>query len=169
MSISLHQASIPLFVRGLKNLASLLEKGAAHAAETGIEPSELIEARLAPDMLALAAQVQRTSDTAKLSGERLSGIEAPKMPDDETTFPQLQERIAKTIAYLESLPAADVDAGEGRNITLNFGPIKPSFSGADYLFSFALPNFYFHVVTAHDILRHKGVPIGKRDYLGAVA
>ncbi|MES2723343.1 MAG: DUF1993 domain-containing protein [Pseudomonadota bacterium] len=169
MSISLHQASIPLFVRGLKNLASLLEKGAAHAAETGIEPSELIEARLAPDMLALAAQVQRTSDTAKLSGERLSGIEAPKMPDDETTFPQLQERIAKTIAYLESLPAADVDAGEERTITLNFGPIKPSFSGADYLFSFALPNFYFHVVTAHDILRHKGVPIGKRDYLGAVA
>ena len=95
MSISLHQASIPLFVRGLKNLAKLLEKGAAHAAETGIDPSELIEARLAPDMLALAAQVQRTSDTAKLSGERLSGIEAPKMADEETTFPQLQDRIGE--------------------------------------------------------------------------
>ena len=169
MSISLHQASIPLFVRGLKNLSNLLEKGAAYAAEKGIEPSELIEARLAPDMLALAAQVQRVSDTAKLSGERLSGIESPKMADEETTFPQLQERIAKTIAYLESLPVADVDAGEGRTITMNFGPIKPEFSGADYLFNFALPNFFFHVVTAHDILRHKGVEVGKRDYLGAIA
>ncbi|CAN5668213.1 DUF1993 domain-containing protein [soil metagenome] len=169
MSISLHQASIPLFLRGLKNLSKLLEKGAAFAAEKGIDPSELIEARLAPDMLALAAQVQRVSDTAKLSGERLSGIESPKMADDETTFPQLQERIAKTIAYLESLPVADVDAGESRTIVMNFGTAKPEFSGPDYLFGFALPNFYFHVVTAHDILRHKGVEIGKRDYLGAVA
>lgn len=169
MSISLHQASIPLFVRGLKNLASLLEKGAAYAAERGIEPSELIEARLAPDMLALAAQVQRTSDTAKLSGERLSGVASPKMTDDETTFPQLQARITNTIAYLEGLSVADVDAGEGRTIVMNFGSAKPEFSGPDYLFKFALPNFYFHVVTAHDILRHMGVEVGKRDYLGAVA
>ena len=169
MPISMHQATVPVFVRGLKVLSQLLEKGAAHAAETGIDPSELIEARLAPDMLALAAQVQRASDTSKLSGERLSGVASPKMEDTETTFPQLQERVAKTIAYLESLSPADVDAGEARTITLNFGPLKPSFSGPDYLLGFALPNFYFHVVTAHDILRHKGVPVGKRDYLGAIS
>ncbi|MBP7651033.1 MAG: DUF1993 domain-containing protein [Phenylobacterium sp.] len=169
MSISMHQASAGAFVRGLKVLSHLLEKGAAHAAETGIDPSELIEARLAPDMLALAAQVQRVSDTAKLSGERLSGVAAPKMEDNETTFPQLQARIAKTIAYLEGLPKAEVDAGEDRTIVMNFGTAKPEFSGPDYLFGFALPNFYFHLVTAHDILRHKGVAVGKRDYLGPIA
>jgi hypothetical protein len=169
MSISMHQASVGAFVRGLKVLSHLLEKGAAHAAETRIDPSELIEARLAPDMLALAAQVQRVSDTAKLSGERLSGVAAPKMEDTETTFPQLQARIAKTIAYLEGLPKAEVDAGEDRTIVMNFGTAKPEFSGPDYLFGFALPNFYFHLVTAHDILRHKGVAVGKRDYLGPIA
>lgn len=169
MSISMHQASVGAFVRGLKVLSHLLEKGAAHALEKGIAPSELIEARLAPDMLPLSAQVQRVSDTSKLSGERLSGVASPKMEDTETTFPQLQERVAKTIAYLESLPQAEVDAGEDRTIVMNFGTAKPEFSGPDYLFGFALPNFYFHLVTAHDILRHKGVAVGKRDYLGPIA
>ena len=140
MSISMHQASAGAFLRGLKVLSHLLEKGAAHAAETGIDPSELIEARLAPDMLALAAQVQRVSDTAKLSGERLSGVAAPKMEDNETTFPQLQARIAKTIAYLEGLRKAEVDAGADRTIVMNFGTAKPEFSGPGYLLGGAVPN-----------------------------
>jgi uncharacterized protein len=167
MTLSMYQASIPVFIRGLGVLSALLDKAAIHAEETSMDPGVLVDARLAPDMLPLSGQIQRASDTSKLSAERLSGVASPRFEDNETTFPALQERIAKTIGYLKSIDAALLDGSESRSITLNFGELKPSFTGDRYLLAFALPNFFFHVATAHDILRHNGVKIGKRDYLGS--
>jgi len=166
MPLSMYQVSVPVFVRGLTALSGLLRKGEAHAAEAGLDPAELIGARLAPDMLPLSAQVQRASDTSKMSGARLSGVAAPPFADTEASFPELQDRITRTIAYLESLPEAAFEGSEGRTIELAFGTYKPRFTGESYLLTFALPNFFFHVTTAHDLLRHKGVAIGKSDYLG---
>ena len=168
MSLSMHQVSIPVFIRGLRALSGLLERGAAHAAEAGVAPETLIQARLAPDMLDLAGQVQRASDTSKLSGQRLSGVASPAMPDTETTFPELIKRVADTVAYLQTLDEAALEGSEAKTVELNFGPDKKvSFTGEAYLLTFALPNFFFHVATAHDILRSQGVKIGKLDYLGA--
>lgn len=166
MSVSMYRISVPVFVRGLKALSGVLKKGEEHAKEQGLPPSELIEARLAPDMFALAAQIQRASDTAKFCVKRVLDVEAPTFNDEEASFEELQQRIAATIAYLESVPETKFEGSERRTVTLNFGEFKPSFSGADYVFDFALPNFYFHVATAYDILRHMGVPVGKRDFLG---
>jgi hypothetical protein len=162
----MYQASVPLFIRGLTVLASLLEKGAAHAAAAGIDPAELINARLAPDMYPLSGQVQRASDASKFAVQRLSQVESPKFPDEEATFEQLQRRIADTIAYLQSVSADKLDDAGTRKVTLSFGEFKPEFQGDAYLLTFALPNFYFHVTTAYGILRHAGVPIGKMDFLG---
>jgi hypothetical protein len=168
MSLSMHQVSIPVFVRGLQVLSGLLQKGAAHAAEAGVAPETLIQAKLAPDMLDLAGQVQRASDTSKLSGQRLSGVASPAMPDTETTFPELIKRVADTVAYLETLDEAALEGSEAKTVELNVGPDKKvSLTGEAYLLTFALPNFFFHVATAHDILRSQGVKIGKLDYLGA--
>ena len=166
MSLSLYQASVPGFIRGLSVLAALLEKGAAHAAANGIDPATLVNARLAPDMYPLSGQVQRASDASKFAVQRLSLVESPKFPDEETTFEQLQKRVADTIAYLRAVPASALDGAEARSITLSFGEFKPQFQGDAYLLTFALPNFYFHVTTAYDILCHVGVPIGKLDFLG---
>lgn len=165
MSLTMSQLTVPVFVRGLKILSTLLAKGEEHAAQHGIVPEVLLGARLADDMLPLSAQVQRASDTSKFAVQRIGGGSAPSFADDEATFQQLQERIANTIAYLESADAAQLDAGAERELTLGWieGTV---FTGESYLLTFALPNFYFHVATAHDILRHKGVNIGKRDYLG---
>jgi uncharacterized protein len=167
MSLTMYRASIPVFIRGLEVCADLLKKGQAYADEKGIAHTEMIGARLAPDMLPLVAQIQRASDTAKLSASRLSGTDAPRFDDNEDSFDALQERIAKTVAYLKSIERTALNDADERTITLKFGEFAPSFSGVDYLLGFGLPNFYFHVVTTHDILRHLGVPIGKRDYLGA--
>jgi hypothetical protein len=168
MSLTMYQASIPVFVRGLSALRGLLQKGAAHAAAAGIDPNALVAAQLAPDMLTLAGQVQRASDTSKLSGQRLSGVAAPAMPDTETTLDQLIQRVSDTIAYLETIEPKTLDGSEDRTVELNFGPDnKHVFGGADYLFGFALPNFYFHVAIAHGILRSQGVPVGKMDFIGA--
>ena len=168
MSLSMHQVSIPVFVRGLQALSGLLQKGAAHAAETGVAEEALINAQLAPDMLTLAGQVQRASDTSKLSGQRLSGVAAPSMPDTETTLDQLVQRVNDTIAYLETIEPKALDGAEDRTVELNFGPDnRHVFRGDDYLFGFALPNFYFHVAIAHGILRSQGVPVGKVDFIGA--
>ncbi|MFZ6647901.1 DUF1993 domain-containing protein [Undibacterium sp. TJN25] len=166
MSLTMYRVSVPVFVRGLRVLSSLLEKASAHAQEHGIPSEVLINARLAPTMLPLAAQVQRASDSSKLAIERLSGIPAPHFADKETTFVELEERIALTINYLESVDESQLNASEDTTVVLSFGEFKPSFKGSDYLLSFAIPNFFFHVTTAHDILRHNGVAIGKRDYLG---
>jgi hypothetical protein len=169
MSLSMHQVSVPVFVRGLNVLADLLHKAEAHVEQHGSVPDAMISARLADDMLPLSAQVQRASDTSKMSVERLSGVVAPKFEDNETSFDQLQERIANTIAYLNSVDADALAGSEVRTIKLNFGSFQPEFKGDDYLLTFALPNFFFHIVTAHDILRNQGVPVRKRDYLGPFA
>lgn len=166
MSLSLYQASVPVFVRGLNVLAALLEKAESHAREAGIDPAELVNARLAPDMYPLSGQIQRASDASKFAAQRLSRIEAPKFPDDETTLAQLRQRVADTIAYLQGLAPQAFDGAENRKVTLSFGDFKPEFQGDAYLLSFALPNFYFHVATAYGILRNQGVKIGKLDFLG---
>jgi hypothetical protein len=165
----MHQVAIPAFIRGLNVLASLLEKATAQAQETGVALDTLISARLAPDMHPLPAQIQRASDSAKLAAERLTGVKSPRFEDNESTFPELQKRIADTIAYLETVKPEQFEGSETRTVTLNFGKVSPTFQGDDYLLSFALPNFYFHVTAAYAILRNNGINIGKLDYLGPIA
>ena len=167
MAISMYQASVPAFLHMLKALSAVLDKGAAHAGATGIDPAELIKARLAPDMLPLSSQVQIASDNAKGATGRLSGREIPKFEDFESTFDELKARIAKTVDFISSVGAGEIDGSEEKEIVLTIGGNPMTFTGQSYLINFALPNFYFHVTTAYDILRHKGVPIGKRDYMGA--
>jgi hypothetical protein len=162
MSISMYQASIPVFIRALNNLSAILKKGEAHEGS-----ASHIDARLAPDMLTLAGQVQRASDAVKSGAARLGGIDNPSFPDTEKTFAELQARIKKTIDFLQSVSPAQIDGSEQRTIQLKAGQRELKFTGVDYLLGFVLPNLYFHVTTAYDILRHKGVPIGKMDYLGA--
>lgn len=169
MPLSMYQVSIPVFVRGLGVLTTLLDKAAAHAREQGIDPATLVEARLAPDMMTLAAQIQRASDTSKLAAERLTGRASPRFEDTERTLLELQQRIAATVAYLTTIDDVAMADSEQRSVTLNFGSFKPTFTGQQYLLTFALPNFFFHVTTAYDILRHQGLAIGKRDYLGPYA
>lgn len=167
MTISMYQASVPVFQRTLKALDAILDKGAAYAAERKIDPSVLVSARLFPDMFALARQVQIATDHAKGAGARLAGLPAPSYADTEASFPELKARIGKTLEFLATLSPGQIDGSEGRDISLKAGPRELSFKGQDYLLFFALPNFYFHVTTAFAILRHNGVPIGKLDFLGA--
>jgi hypothetical protein len=162
----MYQASVPAFQHALKALSGLLDKGAAFAKEKNIDPAELINARLAPDMFPLSRQVQIASDNAKGATARLAGREIPKYEDTETTFDELKARIAKTIAFLEGIKASEIDGSEERKVTLRAGGQDRAFTGQNYLTFYALPNFYFHVTTAYDILRHKGVPLGKPDYIG---
>ncbi len=166
MPLSMHQLSIPVFTRALGILSTLLDKGAAFAAEKGTDPSALIGARLAPDMMPLSGQIQRASDTSKLAIARLAGIDAPPFADDEKTIGELQTRLAKTIAFFETVDAAKLDGTEDKVIHLNVGKFSRAFRGDAYLLTFVIPNFFFHVTTAYDILRHNGVNIGKVDYLG---
>ena len=168
MSISMYQASLPVLVRGMTNLQVILGKAEAHAAEKQIDPSVLINARLAPDMLPLLRQVYIVSDTAKGCAARLAGIEAPKYEDVEQTFDELQARLQKTIDYLKEFKPEQIDGSEERAITLKMRSGAIEFTGLSYLLGFVLPNFYFHVTTAYDILRHNGVELGKLDYLGGI-
>ena len=161
MPLSMSQASIPLFVRALRNLSEILKKGEAHA-----DAGSFVEARLAPDMLTLAGQIQRASDAAKGCAARLSATPAPSFQDVEKTFPELQERIQKTIDFLKSVPSSAIDGSENREIKFKAGPNEYNFTGTQYLQGFAIPNFFFHVTTAYAILRHKGVSLGKMDFLG---
>lgn len=163
---SMHRATVPVLIRGLRILSTLLEKGEAHAKETG---ADLTGARLAPDMLTLIGQIQRISDTSKGAIGRLTDIVPPPMADDEVTFADLQARIAKTIAFLESVDPAAFDGADTREVTLKAGPFEAKMSGEDCLLGFVLPNFYFHLTTAYGILRNQGVAIGKLDYLGPFA
>lgn len=166
MALSMYDVSIPALVRGLNNLSAVLDKSDAHARAQGIDPAELVRARLRDDMYALDAQVQRASDTAKGCGARLAGIEVPSFVDTETTFAELRARIGKTIDFLKTIQPAQLDGSESRTIELPLRDGVMTFDGKSYLVGFALPNFYFHTTTAYDILRHKGVPLGKMDYLG---
>jgi hypothetical protein len=167
MSLSMYQASVPVFQRTLKALDAILDKAVAYAAERKIDPAVLIAARLAPDMLPLASQVQLSSDHAKGCPARLAGVPVPSFEDTEKTFPELKARIQKTLDFIGSLKAEQIDGSEGRDITLKTRTRELNFKGQDYLLFFAYPNFYFHVATAYDILRHNGVPVGKLDFLGA--
>ena len=166
MGFGMYQASVPVFVRGLRNLAAYLEKGRADAEARKIELSVLVEGRMAPDMHPLRRQIQIASDTAKNAAARLAGMELPAFPDTEMDFEALQARIEKTVAFLESVDAGKLDGSEEREIVLKFPQREMRFSGADYLTVFALPNFYFHVTMAYAILRHNGVKIGKSDFMG---
>ena len=167
MSLSMHQISIPVFARALNNLAAILNKAATHVEARKIDPSVLINYRLAPDMLPLSRQVQIASDTAKGCAARLAGVDVPSFADTETTFPELQERIDKTLAFLNTLTAEQIDGSESRTVTIQLRGKDVQFVGLAYLTSFVLPNLYFHVTTAYAILRHNGVELGKADYLGA--
>jgi hypothetical protein len=166
MSISMYAASAPLFLRMLGNLDQLLEKAEANAKERGFDPNVLVTQRLAPDMRPLSAQIQLASDSAKGAMARLSGGAAPSMPDTEATIADLRTRIANTIDYVKSVPASAIDGSEEREVVLKFPTGEMKFTGLAYLTGFVIPNFLFHVTTAYAILRHNGVEIGKKDYLG---
>ncbi len=166
MSISMYQASVPAFLQMLNALSAILDKAEAYAAERRIDPAVLLGYRLAPDMFPLVRQVQIATDHVKGCCARLAGVDVPKYADDETTFAELKARIAKAVAFAEGFKASDLDGSEERDITINAGTRELRFKGQQYLMHFVLPNFYFHVTTAYDILRHCGLAIGKRDFLG---
>ncbi|RZA31604.1 MAG: DUF1993 domain-containing protein [Lysobacteraceae bacterium] len=167
MSLSMYTASVPVFQKMLRALAGVLEKAEAHAQQHKIEPGALLQARLFPDMFPLVGQVLIATDFAKGASARLAGVEVPRYDDHEQSFAELQQRITKTLGFIESLPREAVDAGGERAITHGAGERARHFErGDDYLTGFVLPNFFFHVTTAYAILRHNGVPIGKRDFLG---
>jgi uncharacterized protein len=166
MTISMYQASVPSLILALDNLAAILEKGAAHAEDRKVDPVVLINSRLYPDMFPLGRQVQIASDIARRGAARLAGLEAPKLEDNETTFPELIARLRNTMAYLETLAPEQIDGSEEKSITLPIGKETMTFEGLPYLLNFVLPNVYFHVTTAYNILRHCGVELGKKDYLG---
>jgi hypothetical protein len=166
MTISMYTASVPVFKQFLNNLSAVLDKTQAHTAAKKIEPSALLQARLFPDMFPLRRQVLIAADFAKGACARLAGIEVPKFKDNEQSFEELKARIAKTIAFIDTINAAEIDGSEERDITMQVGPDTKRFKGQAYLLYTALPNFYFHVTTAYAILRHNGVELGKRDYVG---
>jgi uncharacterized protein len=168
MPFTIYDASIPPMTRSLENLAKIMDKAVAQAKAEDKPLSSLLEARLAPDMHPFPFQIQSASDAAKGCAARLAGIDAPSMPDTETTFPELQQRVARTIAFLKSVSASKVAGAEDREIVMKFPQGEMKFTGRDYLTGFALPNFLFHVTTAYDLLRHKGITIGKMDFLGGV-
>jgi len=166
MALSMYQACTPVFTRALVNLSAIFDKAEAHAAAKKIDQAVFMAARLAPDMLALPRQVQIASDTARRTVARLSGQEAPPLDDKEASFADLKARIAKTIDYMKTVPASQIDGSEERSIAMKVGGNDIKFTGRDYLLGFAMPNFFFHVTTAYNILRHNGVEIGKMDFLG---
>jgi hypothetical protein len=168
MSISMHSASAPVFVKMLGNLLGWLDKAEAHAAARKFDAANYLGLRLAPDMLPLTRQVQIASDSAKGAMARLAGADAPKWEDNEATLPEVRARIRKTIDYVQGFSAAQIDGSEGREITIPRRSGEPlKFSGETFLKHYALPNFFFHVTTAYALLRHAGVDVGKSDYLGA--
>lgn len=166
--MSMSNASIPVFEVGLNALSALLDKAEAYAKAKSIDPTVLLNARLFPDMFAFTRQVQSACDQAKNGAARLAGIDPPSYEDHEKTIAELKARIAKTVAFVKTLDKKKIDDSADREITLPLGPNKGYMKGADYLNHFAVPNFYFHVTTAYNILRHCGVEIGKRDFLGAL-
>jgi hypothetical protein len=168
MALDMHSASVPIFVRMLGNLVTWLDKAEAHATTKKFEPSVYLTARLAPDMLPLPTQIQIACDAAKFCVARLAGSEGPAFADDEKTLADLRQRVARTIDYLKSVPAAQIVGSDAKEISVprRTGPVL--MSGEAYLKHFALPNFFFHVTTTYALLRHNGVELGKMDFLGAL-
>ena len=168
MPFSMSQASLPVFEIGLNALSGVLDKAAAFTTAKKVDPAVLLGWRLAPDMFALARQVQVACDQAKNGAARLAGAEPPKFEDTETSLDQLKARIARTVTYIKTLDAKAIDASADREITFPLGPTKGQMKGGDFLNHFVLPNFYFHLTAAYAIVRHCGVELGKRDFLGAI-
>lgn len=168
MSLSMHEISLPVFRRMLKSLSTILDKAEAFAAAKKIEPDVLLSARLAPDMFPLKRQVQLASDFAKGAAARLSGQEIPKWEDTEASLAELKARLTRTVDYLATFTPAQIDGSESRDISLTIAKQPVTLKGQAFLLNYAFPHFFFHVTTAYDILRHNGVEIGKRDYLGSI-
>lgn len=168
MATELYDLTVPVFIRGLNALSGLLDKGAAFAAEKGIDPATLTGAQLIADMKPLTAQVQFACDTAKGTMTRLGELEPVAMADTEQTFAELQARIAKTIALLEAVPRERIDGREDADVVLKVPGADIPFTGRSHVLTFSLPNFYFHLTMAYALLRQTGVPIGKMDFLGGV-
>ena len=168
MTSPIYTASIPVFTQMLGGLSQVLAKAEAHATARNIDPNALLQARLFPDMFALLKQVQVATDFAKSVSARLAGVEVPKLEDNEKSFADLQARIATVLAFIGGLDPAQFDGAATREIVTQAGtPKEKRFSGESYLFNYGLPHFFFHTTTAYAILRHNGLPIGKRDYMGA--
>ena len=168
MSITMHSASVPIFVRMLSNVNVWLDKAETHASAKKFDSSVYLSARLAPDMLTFTKQIQIACDAAKFAVARLSGSEAPKMEDNETTLAELRERVRRTIDYVASVPAAQIEGSEDKDIVVPRRDGSITLKGEFYLKHFVLPNFFFHVTTTYALLRHNGVELGKMDYLGAL-
>ena len=168
MPLSMYQASVPTFVQILTALSGVLDKAQTYATAKKCDATVLLAARLAPNMFPLSQQVQIASDFAKGASARLAGADVPSWPDREKTFPELQERIKKTTDFVQSFKAAQIDGSEERDVKLSIGGQPVTLKGQPYLIHFVLPNFYFHATTAYAILRHNGVELGKRDFVGAV-
>ncbi|MEW5771144.1 MAG: DUF1993 domain-containing protein [Pseudomonadota bacterium] len=166
MTISMYQASVPVFIRMLDNLAAILEKAAAHCEARKIDPLALTQYRLYPDMFNFARQVQVACDHARNGAARIAGSEAPRLENTAQTFPELIGRVRETVEYLQTFKPEQIDGAEEREVVVKRGETVNTYTGLDYLLNRALPNFYFHVTTAYDILRHNGVELGKRDYIG---
>jgi hypothetical protein len=168
MQISMYAASAPRFVHVLKNLSAILDKAQAHAEARKIDPAALTTFRLFPDMFSLTRQVQTVCDISKGAVARLAGVVVPKHEDTEQTFPELKARIAKTIDFINTIKPAQIDGTEDKSITLKLGKQEYTFKGMQYLLNFAYPNFYFHATTVYNILRHNGVELGKKDFVGEI-
>jgi uncharacterized protein len=168
MSISMYQAAVEPFVQTLSAMSASLAKAQAHAAAKKFDAAVLLSLRLAPDMFPLSRQVQIACDFAKSTTARLAGVEVPNWKDDEKTIPELRERIDKTLAYVRSFKPGQLDGSEQREIEISLAGKPVSFKGQPYLIHFVLPNFYFHATVAYAILRHNGVELGKRDFIGSV-
>jgi hypothetical protein len=166
MALTMHSASVPIFVRMLGNLVTWLDKAEAHATAKKFEPAVFLAARLTPDMLPLPEQIQIACDAAKFCVARLAGVEAPAFADDEKTLGELRQRVMKTIDYVQSVPAEKVNGSDLREISVPRRAGALTMTGETYLKHFALPNFFFHVTTTYALLRHNGVELGKTDYLG---
>ena len=168
MPLSMYDASVPFFIRTLNNLSKILDKAIDYADAKKIDQAVMVGLRLAPDMFPLSRQVQIACDMVKGGAARLAGVEVPSYADTETTLPDLKARIAKTIAFMESLKPAQIEGSETRTVTLKVGGKDLNFKGSDYLFGFVYPNLHFHATTAYDLLRHNGVELVKMDYLGGI-
>ena len=166
MPLSMSQASVSIFTQQLTTISGLIDQAVEHCRAKEVSPSDLIGARLAPDMFPFSRQVQIATDHAKGATARLSGRDVPKFEDTESTFDELKARIAKTLAFIKGVPAPEIDGSEEKDVTITVAGQPRTLKGQRYLVHNALPNFFFHVTTAYDILRHKGVEIGKRDYMG---
>ncbi len=169
MSISMHSASVPVFVRMFGNLSLWLDKAEAHATAKKFDPQVYLTARLAPDMLPFPKQIQIACDAAKFGVARLAGVEAPKFDDTEASLAELRVRIQKTVEFVRSVPASQIDGTEAKDVVVPRRDGSITLKGEFYLKHFVMPNFYFHVTTVYALLRHCGVDLGKSDYLGALS